>query len=31
MLPFYELVIDDSEDTGVDFNAFVFRPAHGKP
>jgi len=31
MLPFYELVIDDSEDTGVDFNAFVLRPAHGKP
>lgn len=31
MLPFYELVIDDSENSGVDFNAFVLRPAHGKP
>lgn len=31
MLPFYELVIDDSDDTGVDFNAFVLQPAHGKP
>lgn len=31
MLPFYELVIDESENTGVDFNAFVLRPAHGKP
>ena len=31
MLPFYELVIDESDDTGVDFNAFVLRPAHGKP
>lgn len=31
MLPFYELTIDESQDTGVDFNAFVLRPAHGKP
>jgi hypothetical protein len=31
MLPFYELTIDESHDTGVDFNAFVLRPAHGKP
>ena len=31
MLPFYELTIDDSQDSGVDFNAFVLRPAHGKP
>jgi len=30
MLPFYELTIDDSQDTGVDFNAFVLRPAHVK-
>ena len=31
MLPFYELTVDESQDTGVDFNAFVLRPAHGKP
>jgi len=31
MLPFYELVVDESQDTGVDFNAFVLKPAHGKP
>lgn len=31
MLPFYELTINENDDTGVDFNAFVLRPAHGKP
>lgn len=30
MLPFYKLLIDDDDDTGVNFNAFVDSPAHQK-
>jgi hypothetical protein len=30
MLPFYKLSIDDDDDTGVNFNAFVDSPAHQK-
>ena len=30
MLPFYELIIDDSKESGVDFNSLVEYPAHQK-
>lgn len=31
MLPFFELVVNKHDNTGVDFNSFVLRPAHYKP
>lgn len=31
MLPFFELVVNENDETGVDFNSFVLRPAHSKP
>jgi len=31
MLPFFELVVNENDETGVDFNSFVLRPAHNKP
>ena len=30
MLPFYELIIDDSKESGVDYNSLVEHPAHRK-
>ncbi len=30
MLPFYKIVVNEHDDTGVDFNAFVDAPAHMK-
>ena len=29
-LPFYKIVVNEHDDTGVDFNAFVDAPAHMK-
>ncbi len=30
MIPFYKIVVNENDDTGVDFNAFVDAPAHMK-
>jgi hypothetical protein len=30
MTPFYKIVVNEDDDTGVDFNAFVYHPAHMK-
>ena len=30
MIPFYKIVVNEHDDTGVDFNAFVDAPAHMK-
>ena len=29
-LPFYKIVVNENDETGVDFNAFVDAPAHMK-
>ena len=30
MIPFYKIIVNDNDDTGVDFNSFVGAPAHMK-